>query len=210
MAVLNNLLNNSVTGPNAQVSVHAARGTNPNYWGRIISTSGFSLTFDIPEEMVISITNTFEQRFPSDLTDVSRGAAQLMGGNVILQEFTQLMWMNTTPIEIPVTILFDAKTDAFNDVFRPMKILEVLALPIKQGNLLFPPSPTAINPGNKISLIIGNVWHFESVILNTVSSSYDMRLTAQGYPISGQVEVTFTTDRTLGRQDWLKNVIGVN
>ena len=185
---------------------NAARGKNPNYWIHIQSTAGISLTADMPEALAYTISNSWEPRFSAGLNEIV-GAfdwmARIIGENVMVQELSRMMWMNTTPIEIPLSLSFDAKDSAFEDVFKPMRALELLALPDLNGPFLTAPGPSAQNPNrNRCSLFIGRMWYFPSVIVTSVTSTYDPKLTKDGYPISGQTEITFSTDMVLSKRDW--------
>lgn len=184
---------------------HVARGKNPNYFVRIESTSGLSLIADMSEAVNFTISNSWEPRFGAGLNEYTGDTGpRLAGENVMIQEFSRLMWMNTTPIEIPLTIMFDQQTDAYKDVYLPMNALELLALPDNRGIFLTAPGPSFANPNaNKTSLHLGRSWYFPSVVIMSVSSQYDTRLDARGFPISGQTEVTFSTDMVYGKADWL-------
>lgn len=186
----------------AQVS----RGNNPNYMVRIDSTAGISITADMPENVAFAISSSWEPRFGAGLNELNGmldTALRVVGENVMIQEFSRLMWMNTTPVEIPLTLMFDTDTDAYEDVFKPMNALELLCLPDVHGALLTAPGPSVTNPDrNKISIFIGRVWFFPSVVVTSVSSAYDSRMDARGYPISGQTDITFSTTQVMSKTDW--------
>lgn len=190
-----------------EVTVNGRRGKNPNYMCRIDSTAGISITADMPEQMIYTISNTWEPRFSAGLNEIIGAfdfGARLIGENILVQEFTQLMWMNTTPIEIPLTLMFDAQKSALEDVVKPMQALELLALPDLQGSFLTAPGPSVVNPNrNKTTIFVGRAWYFESVVITSVANSYDIRLDHSGYPIAGQSEVSFSTTKVYGRSDWL-------
>jgi len=162
---------------------------------------------DMPEQMMIAISNSWEPRFGSGINEIAGAldiGTRVAGENIMVQPFSQLMWMNTTPIELPLTMMFDAEDDAYSDVFKPMNALELLALPDVQGSLLTAPGPSVANPNrNKISIFVGRMYHFPSVVLTSISSQYDtQRLDASGYPLAGQVDITFSTDKVYGKSDW--------
>lgn len=184
---------------------NVARGKNPNYMISIQSTSGIQFIADVSEQLMISISNTWEPRFAAGLADhFGMGATGVIGENILVEEFGRLMWMNTTPIEIPITLYFDAHEDAYSDVKLPMLMLEALFLPTKVGPFLMAPGPSPMYENrNKISIAIGRAWFFESVVGVSVSNTYDMRLDPRGYPISGQSEIVFSTDRIMSKQAWL-------
>lgn len=185
---------------------NVAKSKNPNYLVRIESTSGASIIADMPEQFALSFASTYEPRFPASVGGFAGPidtASRLAGESILVQEFTSQMWMDTAPIEVPLELLFDAQTSAYKDVYQPMKMLEALSLPDVNGALLTSPAPSFANKNrNRISLFIGRAWYFESVILTAVNSTYDMRLGADGYPIAGQMSLTFSTGKVFGKQDW--------
>lgn len=192
--------------PGAIYSANVARGKNVNYLAQIQSTAGISLVADLPESLNVTISNSWEPRFAAGLNEMV-GAfdfmSRLIGENIMVQELSRMMWMNTTPIELPLTLTFDARNSAFEDVFKPMRALELLALPDLHGPLLTAPGPSAKNPNrNRISIFIGRMWYFPSVVITSVSSAYDTKMAADGYPISGQTEITFSTDMVYSKADW--------
>ena len=188
---------------------NVARGKNPNYMVSIQSTSGIQLIADVSEQVMISISNTWEPRFAAGLADYfGMNVTGVIGENILYQEFGRLMWMSTTPIEIPITLYFDAYEDAYEDVKKPMLMLETLFLPTKVGGWLMAPGPSPLYPNrNKITMTIGRSWYFDSIVGVSVSNTYDLRLDARGYPISGQSEIVFSTDRIMSKQEWLQTDI---
>lgn len=191
-----------------QYSANVARGKNVNYLVQIQSTAGISLVADMPESMNITISNSWEPRFSAGLNEMNGSidmGTRLIGENIMVQEFSRMMWMNTTPIELPLTLTFDARKSAFYDVFQPMRALELLALPDLQGPFLTAPGPSARNPNrNRTQIFVGRMWYFPSVLVTSVTSSYDSRMSADGYPISGQTEITFSTDMVYAKADWAR------
>lgn len=187
--------------------INIARANNPNYFFEIrCPSAGFHLIADMPENINFTVSNAWEPRFSAGLGEIN-GIGDLgiriIGENILVDEFARLMWMNTTPIEIPITLLFDAHEDAYRDVYMPMKRLEALAMPDLKGGLLFAPGPSARNPERgKISITLGRSWYFESVVIVSISTAYDVRMSPAGYPISGQAEITFSTAKIMSRQEW--------
>lgn len=195
--------------------INVARARNPNYFFEIrCPTAGFHLIADMPENINFTVSNSWEPRFAAGLGEIAGAldmSIRIIGENILIDEFAKLMWMNTTPIEIPITLLFDAHTDAYEDVYRPMKMLEALAMPDLKGGLLTAPGPSAINPErNKTSITLGRSWYFESVVIVSVSTAYDVRMSPSGFPISGQAEITFSTAKIMSRQEWALTEPGRN
>lgn len=181
------------------------RGKKPEYQVIIKSSAGVEVVGDMPEQFSMALANSWEARFAATVGDLLGTGGKFMGINAMFQDLTQLVWMNSSPIEIPLTLHFDAYNDALQDVFKPMQMLEWLALPENNGNFLTSPGPTVLQPDiHKISVAIGRVWLFSSVVISSVSSSYDMdKLDSRGYPIAGTSEITFSTQVVMGKNDWL-------
>lgn len=194
------------------LNVNAARGKNPNYLVQIRNQSaGISVVLDMPESLSMTISNSWEPRFSAGLNDLNGfldTSMKLIGENVLLQELSLLAWMNATPIEIPFSFTFDAVKDAYEDVFLPMTALELLALPDNQGVFLTAPGPSRLAPDrNKIEIWIGRSYYLPSVVITSVASNPDMLFNKDGYPISGQVDMSVSTTMIYGKTDWLATKI---
>lgn len=180
-----------------------ALSRNPDYWMQLSCNSqGVDIIANAPEQIVLSVASSWESRMPSSLQDipgVAGGAiglgANALNMNVAVQWLTHQSWISSTPIEITLTLLFDAQTDAYVDVVEPMKKLQKLVLPYRRSpdsQILMPPGPAAISADQdeaRTSLRIGRMLYLPSVIVVSANNTYDTRLNG-GYPISGQTELT--------------------
>ena len=168
------------------------------------SNPAAEIVANIPEELSIAVGGEYEARLPSSIADISATAGRIVGvagkTNAVYQWNTEEIWMNSTPIEIPLTLLFDAETNAFEDVFRPMKILEALTLPTILGGWLISPMAGS----NRVTVTVGRQLQIVDAIIQSVASTYSTRLDHNGYPIAGQCEVTIKTPRVLSRDGWIK------
>lgn len=194
--------------------IKAAKGTNPDYFIHIkCPTKNVNIIADLPEQVSIAVASDWENRLASStLGDFVAAAPSSVGTNAAVQFATEQLWMNTSPIDIPVSLLFDAETNAFNEVHKPMTLLESLTLPTSLGNgILVTPGPTVSNSvssingysGNPVSITIGRQITLSSCIVVSVSNTYDSKLAADGYPISGQSEITIRTPKVLSADEWL-------
>ena len=200
----------------------AAKGTNTNYHVHIrCGGLGFELIADMPEQTSYAIGADYEAQLPSSTGD-SGGIwmnlfAFFTGSHATIEALTRQVWRNSSPLEIPLTLQFDAYDNAYENVYRPMRLLEALAMPTttistgygalpdkianfaSRGNLLWGP-----NAGNNIMAIsIGKMLNLAEVLLISCNNTYDTRLEVGGYPISGQSEVVFRTPKVVTREEWL-------
>ena len=181
-----------------------AKSTNPNYTCRIKDASmGIDVVADLPEQTMIAVASEFNNRLPfSTVTEILGGQAAGTAAdlNAVTKYAAEQIWVGTSPIEIPLTLLFDAQNDAYNDVWRPMALLESMVLPRYDGRV----GGFFISPGynGSCSVNIGKMY-LQNCVVTSVASTYDTRLDAQGYPIAGQSEVNIKTYRIIGALEWL-------
>lgn len=195
------------------------KSTNPNYWVHVLCRKhNFEIIADMPEQSAFGVSSDWESRLPYSLSQllekaiggIASGTIELTGYGPQVQDLSFQMWTGTTPIEIPITFLFDAETSAEYDVYRPIGYLQSLVLPISgtknfiSRNLLFPPGPVRGGGGYGIDIKIGRYTMFKDCILVSANKTLDNRLDSRGFPISGQVECTFRTSIVYGHQDYLE------
>lgn len=190
-----------------------SKTTNPDYKIHL-SCPGHNLEIvtDMPEELTIGVTSEWESRLPFTLSSILETAlgnigeslVKIWGENRILQEYSYQMWMGTSPIEIPLTFLFDAVTDAERDVYRPVQGLMGLVLPVNDGTILKPPGPIRGGDNYGVTIRIGRMMMFQDCIMQSANQTLDTRLDAKGFPIAAQVECTFQTNIVYGHQDWMR------
>lgn len=189
-----------------------ALSKNPDYLLRLVcEEQDVDVLANIPEQFMMSVTSSWENRLPSSLQDVRGVSGSIIGGaanfanlNVTFQWLTQQTWISSSPIELNLTLQFDALTSAYDDVVAPMKKLQKLVLPYRKFpeiDLLMPPGPSAADPNKaKTYLRIGRLAYFHNVIVVSVNNTYDTRYN-KGYPISGQSEVVVRTIVMPTRED---------
>jgi len=200
------------SGP-MRYSYFCSKTTNPNYHVHIKCPGmGLEIIADMPEETNTAVGSEWEAMLPNSLADASAAAGGLAktiaGTNLVSQALSQQVWVNSSPIEIPITLQFAAVENAYKEVVQPMRALEKLALPeLGIGGLLYSPGPSrgSIAGGSlEVELYIGNLLIIPSVILINASSTFSSRLDKEGWPISGRSDITFRTDRVLSRGEWAK------
>lgn len=186
-----------------------SKTSNPLYKTLItMRDSGLQVIIDTPEQFTFAISSTWESRLPgiASAAQATRDAtAGVLGLGFIHKEETRQLWQGTTPIEVSLTLNFDAKDNAYNDVFVPLMCLAGMALPEENAhNVLFPPGPTRIDSRNAIQLVVGKYWRMDDGLMTSTQPTFDTRLAEDGYPISGQVEVTIRASITYSRSDFVK------
>lgn len=194
------------------------KGDNPNYW-MLIECPGHNLEIlaDMPEQIQIGAQSDWESRMPFSLAgllekafgQVAQGISTLVGVDPQVQSLSFQMWMGTSPIEFPVTLLFDAEESPQRDVFEPITYLMSIMLPNNgSGGLLWPPGPrwgpSDNSRGYGVNIKIGKMMQFIDCIVVNATETFDSRMGDDGYPIAGQVEIVFRTSIVYGAQDWLK------
>lgn len=204
-----------------------AKSTNTSYLIDIICPGhNFGVQVDMPEQLALAVTSDWESRLPSGLTDVlskmpiggnlGESIANLLGNSPHVQALSFQMWSGTSPIEIPLTVLFDAENNALEDVYKPIIMLQSLILPV-EGRLgvtwLTPPGPDVgfrsnESSGYGIHIKLGRMMLFMNCILVSANAIFDSKMDSRGYPISGQLDLVFRTSYMYGRSDWLRATLG--
>lgn len=191
------------------ISYSCARSTNTNYHVQIACAGmGIELIADMPEEVTTQVGSEWEAMLPSAIADVARifesGGKVIAGTGAVIQTNTQQIWVNSSPIEIPLTLTFEAETSGFQDVVKPIRFLEKLTMPTIAfgGTTLLSPGPNRTGGGMEVRVVIGKLLRLESAILVSAAGSFSSRMAADGYPISGRCDLTIRTDRVLSREQW--------
>lgn len=163
---------------------------------------------NLPESFSFGVTSSYQQRLPSDLASVLPGFEKLgtfFHASRIFQEFSHQVWENSSPIQFSLPLLFDAVTDAEEDVITPIRDLMAMALPYRENDadaFLKPPGPTLRNPDyGRVSMLIGRMCYFHSVLINDVNPAFDTRMSKTGSPISATCDLSVTTINTPSRDD---------
>lgn len=184
-----------------------AKNKNPDYNVHIkCAAAGFEIIADLPEQTNFSVVSDYEAVL-AGIGDSSNNAANLasyMVGTSVNAAFqsTQI-WKASSPIDLMLTILFDATSNAHMEVYRPMRLLEALVLPksLGAGGIVVAPNqnmPTTLTIGRQLTL--------PEVLMISVNNTFDTRLDKDGFPISGQSEVNFRTVKAYSREEWISFV----
>ena len=189
----------------AGAKIHTAKSKNQNDWV-IIQCAGIEIVADMPEEVTTAVGSEWESRLPSALPGVADIAAKtFLGSSPQIAAATQQVWVNSSPVEIPISLAFDAVTDAFEEVVKPARILESLAMPRYANGFLFAPGPSIAGSGEDYGceLRIGRQFNQRGMILTSAQVSMSSRLEERGYPIAARVDCTFRTPRVMTNEEWL-------
>lgn len=188
-------------------SYNTARTKNPNYLVRLYCPGqGVEIIADMPEETGTSLGSEWESWMAANGNKMQDIAQLVTGSNLRWQEASKQAWSNSSPVEIPLELIFEAEKDARSEVYEPMRVLEMLALPSTGiGGLLQAPGPAGListGPSLEVSLFIGKTLEIPQGIIVSVSSTFSSRLTKEGYPISGRSSISYRTSFTPTRADW--------
>lgn len=162
------------------------------------------MAVDMPETFTIAMQSEWEARFGGGQgpLDAVNAVARPIGGNVLLQEFTKQVWVSSSPIEIPIQLIFDAESSAYNDVYYPMKKLLELTVPWKNGPLLTAPGPDIHGDRFAVSVRVGKLLFIPDGIATSVQAQFDTRLDSSGFPIGGQIDMTIRTSQVYSNVEW--------
>ena len=190
------------------VTYDVSKASNPAYKTIIrVPDAGLEVVTDTPEQLAYAVSSTWEARLPGlmqRLQGMRDGAAGVLGLGMIHKEETRQIWQGTTPLEISLTLLFDAKYSAQKDVYEPIMALVGMALPEEVNNILLPPGPSRLTKRNAITVIIGRYFRMEDGLMTSVQPTFDTRLASDGYPIAGQAEITIRASITYTRADYIR------
>jgi len=202
-------------------SYKIAKTDNPYYLIDIWCPGhNLGIQVDMPEQLNIATSSDWESRLPSSIAQAWSAVSPLGGGateavtnvlgfNPIVQGLTFQMWTGTSPVEIPLTVLFDAERSGLKDVYEPIVKLQSLIFPVHNSlGLLAPPGPDVglwsdSEGGYGIHVKIGRMMMFINCILVSANAIFDARLDNRGYPISGQIDLVFRTPIVYGHKDWM-------
>ena len=187
-----------------------------------------------PEEIGIQIDNEWEALVANGAipgTDfqgsgalaagltAARAYRQASGIKVANQGLTSQVWRGTSPLEIQLPLLLNARADAFQDVVVPIRNLIQLASPFSVGvggrpgtrtlldTIIHAPGPTILDAiegrrGNNIRVSIGRLLTIDSVVITSLQFDIKNRMTRQGHPVEADVNVVLRTHYTYLRDDY--------
>jgi hypothetical protein len=190
-----------------------------------VSGSGFDLVADMPASFGFGVNAQYADMFATQSIggdQIGGGGSKagqvttgLVGGAVMFQPLTKKIWQGSSQIQFGMSLLFDAESNAKEQVHEIAVLLQALCLPIGVGGsddpsspgsgvILLPPNPPMFASNvNRTSIRIGKMFYFHDVVLEGVSYNLESRFAADGYPIAGQVDIEVTTSYVYSRQDLL-------
>ena len=189
---------------------NSSRAQNDNY-RVIITCAGVEIIADIPEEFSTAVGSEWENRLPSTLPSLLEGFAKAVAGSSAqIQAATQQVWVNSSPIELPVSLIFDAIEDPFREVVEPIRLLESWAMPEIAAGFLHAPGPPIWGSSRDYgcSVRVGRQFWLPDMVLISAQSTMSTRLDAKGDPIAGRIDCTFRSSRVLSRDEWLRATVG--
>jgi len=217
-----NLLGNpTYGGKNKYGYITSSFGNTPAQY-QVLIHSSLRTHADRSETLVKALMqNNFEMRVEGDwvampqITDALGGlgtfiqkwgeqTAQTFGFSTKTLFNSRRMWNGSSPIEIPLTLKFEAIRDPYNEVYMACKALQKMALPgilsktASAGIGLIPPGPSPVygnstSQGDKIRIMIGRFLVFNLVIIKSVNVEFSARMTEQGLPLGAKVDLMFQT-----------------
>lgn len=215
---------------------NSAKSNNPVYWVSLsIDNAGLDITgsneegsgsltviADIPEESLLAVSSQWEQRMSADAASllgnipvaggVASSVLRTSGLNPIFQPATQQVWQGSSPLEFPISLIFDAKKDAKKEVYDPIIALTTYGMPSTKGSvvspfgtILYAPGPNNINRDKyAVKLRVGRLYYIADGIMVSCNGSFATRFTKDGYPIAGRVDLVIRTSVVYTRSDWIK------
>lgn len=186
--------------------------SNSNYVVRIKQAGGGQVKGYVPETFQMAVTSQFNQPFGQGISNSTVGnASKMLGlGALTSQSMTAQVWEGTQPIELTLEMEFVAESNPQTEVLEPIKELMKMAMPSKGagGFLLDPPGPKYSDivdwkafeakkgegkSAKQITVQIGNFLLFDSVVIESVNSTFHSMMHSSGIPLRATVAVTFKT-----------------
>lgn len=196
--------------------VQRPRSRNPNYTCQIInSTAGIDIVADLPMNLSVSGQSSFTtwSRMASPEMINNEFATGAAGGSIMLKEFTKKIWVTSDGLGMSLSLIFDAEESGHEDVHNVALALMTLERPYQVLDgpfaILLPPNPTRLFGNvNVTSVRLGRMFFFDSVCIHSVTYNPEIRLDSEGFPIAGQVDISFETDYAVSRDDLRRIMAG--
>jgi hypothetical protein len=153
----------------------------------------------LPEQFHFRIQNDWEPFLAtsgSSAIEAINRAGAVVGAQVNFKVLSALVWRKTEPLTFQFTLQFDAIKNANIDVKEPVLRLIQMASP-KRGlnavtrNMLFSPGPTIWTPENRISLRVGRYFYIDSVVIQSIDTTFYTASDKEGDFIAADVDITF-------------------
>jgi len=195
---------------------------NPNYLVMIknhspqLSPNENTVIAYLPEQFELRLQSDWEPALANMIENVA-GGAQALGRSVAGQQLydkllTAQIWRNSDPLDLNLTLLFDAQVDAKRDVTDPIRRLVEWSMPRRDPN-----SPTIHAPGptvyqyvsgnssqNRMSVRIGRMLYLDSVIIPSVDITWYAAPDKPGQFIAADVNIALRTFFTPDSADILQ------
>lgn len=196
--------------------VQRPRSRNPNYTCQIINqTAGINIVADLPQQLSVTGQSSFTTwaRMASPELVNSEYVTGAAGGSIMLKEFTKKIWQTSEGLGMSLSLIFDAEKSGREDVHDVARALMTLERPYQVFDgpfaILLPPNPTRLFGNvNVTSVRLGRMFFFESVCIHSVTYNPEIRLDHEGFPIAGQVDISFETDYAVSREDLQRIMAG--
>jgi hypothetical protein len=145
-------------------------------------------------------------------TQIINAVAQVFRQSLSTRFASRRMWKSTSPVSITLQLKFESVENSWRDVVEPCLRLNKLALPtdgtlgIGSVKILNPPGPSPFTVGNNkfrgewIDIQVGKYLLFKTVVVETVSVTFNKKLDTDGLPISADVAITFQTYEVITKQ----------
>jgi hypothetical protein len=182
--------------------------------GSIVKIAGYEGA--LAEDYTISLTSEFRRLaddFQNEVTqaiDLAGATAKSLSGGKVgfssqFKQLTAQVWDHTEPAGVAISVTFDRKSNAANDVMEVVKNLCSLPLPREgPGGNLTPPGPSPIEgigldamiggsagaTDSHINFTIGNM-KFTRYLLTKAEPTFNKFTDDSGYPISVTIALDF-------------------
>lgn len=201
---------------------------NPNYMVNIVNNKSDAdpiyrrVTAYLPEQFHLRLQNSWEPFMGlidnttiGSLANTANDFLKITGHSINPKFLTALIWKHTSPLEFNMTLMFDAKSDAFTDVTQNIAALITMSTPVRNPNTLAgqlfldAPGPTLATPDNRISMSIGRLFYIDSVVINSMDITFYTAAQYSGDFIAADVELSLSGWYTPDRDD-IFSYFGIN
>ena len=178
-----------------------------NFLVIIKSTVHGTVVARLPEEVQMQLSSEWDTPFlqgsGNQLVEVA--AQTIFNVSTKTQLASGQVWSGSTPIELTLPLDFYADENSTLEVIEPVVKLAKMALPRLSGGIggfYTSPGPRIFprqkNPGDNITIKLGNFLNFKQVIVVSVNPNFVVRdLTPTGEPLRCSCDITFRSMYTL-------------
>ena len=207
--------NDNVTLATSGASVAAEyRVTINDYSGAVVQGS-------LQDKIQMKVANEWQPLGNSSVSALTNTELQLVGLSSKSQFGSHRLWGGTSPLRLTISLKFLGYSDG--DVTSNLKSLLKMASPSSVAGILIPPGPSPIGdgrgglldeiaaglkqifgsgPGDQVSITIGKVLFFNSVIIQSVTVDIDNKFMRGGSPVFGEATIEFETYQVITKEDF--------